>query len=239
MSRTLFRTRIKFCGMTRAGDVRLASELGADAVGFVFAEGSPRRVHPEEARAMRNALAPLVDSVAVFSDNAADEVREVVRQVRPSLLQFHGDEDDAWCRGFGVPYIKAVPMGGDVNWSNAIALQVRYPAAAAFLFDSHGNGASGGSGRTFDWSRIPDGLNRPVMVAGGLSPDNVFDAVIATMPWGVDVVSGVESAPGVKDGDRMRAFVEEVRRADCHVEPDVEAGTPEGDRANGLAAGHR
>lgn len=239
MSRTLFRTRIKFCGMTRAGDVRLASELGADAVGFVFAEGSTRRVHPEEARAMRNALAPLVDAVAVFRDNAAEEVREVVKQVRPSLLQFHGDEDDAWCRGFGVPYIKAVPMGGDVNWSNAIALQVRYPAAAAFLFDSHGNGASGGSGRTFDWSRIPDGLNRPVMVAGGLSPDNVFDAVIATMPWGVDVVSGVESEPGVKDGDRMRAFVEEVRRADCHVEPDLEAGTPEGDRANGLAAGSK
>lgn len=239
MSRTLFRTRIKFCGMTRAGDVRLASELGADAVGFVFADGSPRRVHPEEARTMRIALAPLVDAVAVFRDNAAEEVREVVKQVRPSLLQFHGDEDDAFCRGFGVPYLKAVPMGGDASWENAIALQVRYPAAAAFLFDSHGNGADGGSGRTFDWSRIPDGLNKPVMVAGGLSPANVFDAVIATMPWGVDAVSGVESAPGIKDGDRMRAFVEEVRRADCHVEPDLEAGTPEGDRANGLATGAR
>jgi phosphoribosylanthranilate isomerase len=239
MSRTLFRTRIKFCGMTRAGDVRLASELGADAVGFVFAEGSPRRVHPEEARAMRIALAPLVDAVAVFRDNGAEDVREVVKQVRPSLLQFHGDEDDAFCRGFGVPYIKAVPMGGDADWRHAIALQVRYPTAAAFLFDSHGNSVDGGSGRTFDWSRIPDGLNKPVMVAGGLSSDNVFDAVTASLPWGVDVVSGVESAPGMKDGDRMRRFVEEVRRADCHVEPDLEAGTPEGDRANGLAAGPR
>ncbi len=238
MSRTLFRTRIKFCGMTRAGDVRLASELGADAIGFVFAHGSPRRVHPEEARAMRNALAPLVDAVAVFRDNGADEVREVVKQVRPSLLQFHGDEDDAFCRGFGVPYIKAVAMGASNN-DSAIALQVRYPAAVAFLFDSHGDGVDGGSGRTFDWSRIPDGMNRPVMVAGGLTPDNVFDAVIATLPWVVDAVSGVEAGPGTKDGDRMRAFVQEVRRADCHVEPDVEAGTPAGDRANGLAEAGR
>jgi len=234
MSRTLFRTRIKFCGMTRAGDVRLASELGADAVGFVFAEGSPRRVHPEEARAMRNALAPLVDAVAVFRDNDADDVREVVKQVRPSLLQFHGDEDDAFCRGFGVPYIKAIPMGG-AHWQHAVALPVRYPAAVAFLFDSHGNGATGGSGVAFDWSRLPDRLNRPVMVAGGLSSANVHDAILATLPWGVDAVSGIESEPGVKDGDRMRAFVEEVRRADCHVEPELEAGTPAGDRANGLA----
>src|SRR3546814_16015815 len=111
MSRTLFRTRIKFCGMTRAGDVRLAGELGADAVGFIFAEGSPRRIHAREARLLRNALAPLVDAVAVFRDNPAGEVRNVVEQVRPSLLQFHGDEDDAFCRGFGVPYVKAHGLG--------------------------------------------------------------------------------------------------------------------------------
>lgn len=234
MPRTLFRTRIKFCGMTRAGDVRLASELGADAVGFVFASDSPRRIHPEEARAMRNALAPLVDSVAVFRDNSQDEVREVVRQVRPSLLQFHGDEDDGFCRGFGVPYVKGIGMGGK-DIGNAIALQVRYPAAAAFLFDSHGDGTSGGSGRRFDWTRLPTGLNKPVMLAGGLSVENVFDAIQATLPWGVDVSSGVESEPGIKDGDLMRTFVEEVRRADCHVEPDIDAGTRAGDRANGLA----
>ena len=113
LRRTLFRTRIKFCGMTRAGDVRLASELGCDAVGFVFAEGSPRRIQAREARLMRSALAPLVDAVALFRDNTTAEVREVVKAVRPTLLQFHGDEDDAFCRGFGVPYIKAVPMGGN------------------------------------------------------------------------------------------------------------------------------
>jgi len=231
MSRTLFRTRIKFCGLTRAGDVRLASELGADAIGFVFAADSRRRVHPEEARAMRIALAPLVDAVAVFRDNTSEEVREVVKQVRPSLLQFHGNEDDAFCRGFGVPYVKAIGMGNALV-ENALALQARYPHAIAFLFDSHDDDASGGSGRSFDWSRMPQGLNKPTILAGGLSPSNIFDAIVATIPWGVDASSGIESAPGIKDGERMRSFVEEVRRADCRVDPDVDA-----DRLPGVAPG--
>ena len=214
--RVLFRTRVKFCGMTRAGDVRLASELGVDAVGFVFAADSPRRVHPQQARMMRQALGPLVDAVALFRDNSAEEVRDAVRQVRPTLLQFHGNEDDAFCRGFGVPWIKAVAMGdGQVS---ATALQLRYPGAAGFLFDSHVVGGSGGTGRTFDWSHLPKTLNKPVILAGGLTPDNIFDAILATLPWGVDISSGIEVEPGVKDGERMRHFVEEVRRADCHVE---------------------
>lgn len=218
MSRTPFRTRIKFCGLTRPGDVRLASELGVDAVGFVFAETSPRRLKPEEARAMRHALAPLVDAVALFMNNPQEEVREVVRQVRPSLLQFHGDEDDAFCRSFGVPYLKAVAMGGNGSREDGIALHRRFPNAAGFLFDSHGGGESGGSGRTFDWGRLPTGLQKPFVLAGGLTPDNVFQAVRDTMPWGVDVSSGIEVSPGIKDGDRMRRFVEEVRRADCNVD---------------------
>ncbi|MFC0679177.1 phosphoribosylanthranilate isomerase [Lysobacter korlensis] len=218
MSRTPFRTRIKFCGLTRPGDVRLASELGVDAVGFVFAEKSSRRLKAEEARAMRHALAPLVDAVALFMDNAQEEVREVVRQVRPSLLQFHGSEDDAFCRGFGVPYLKAVPMGGNGSLEDGIALHRRYPGAAGFLFDSHGSGESGGSGRAFDWSRLPSGMQKPFVLAGGLTPDNVFRAIRDTMPWGVDVSSGIEVSPGIKDGDRMRKFVEEVRRADCNVD---------------------
>ncbi|WP_241200685.1 phosphoribosylanthranilate isomerase [Lysobacter enzymogenes] len=217
-SRTLFRTRIKFCGFTRPGDVRLACELGADAIGFVFAAGSKRRVAPEEARAMRQALAPLVDAVALFADNPVEEVREVVRQVRPSLLQFHGNEDDAYCRGFGVPYLKAIPMGGELATQHPSALLMRFPGAAGFLFDSHAEGGSGGSGHTFDWKRIPVGVQKPFVLAGGITPDNVFEAILATLPWGVDVSSGIESAPGLKDGDKMRQFVEEVRRADCHVE---------------------
>ena len=215
--RVLYRTRVKFCGMTRAGDVRLASELGVDAVGFVFARSSPRRIRPEEARLMRNALAPLVDAVALFMDNTAEEVRDAIRQVRPTLLQFHGSEDDAFCRGFGVPWVKAIGMGGQTPES-ATALQLRYPGAAGFLFDSHASGSTGGTGKTFDWSLLPKALNKPAILSGGITPDNVFDAILATLPWGVDVSSGIESAPGIKDGDRMRHFVEEVRRADCHVE---------------------
>jgi phosphoribosylanthranilate isomerase len=219
MSRTLFRTRIKFCGMTRAGDVRLASELGVDAVGFVFAPGSPRRVEPEEARVLRNAMEPLVDAVALFKDNPIEEVREVVKQVRPSLLQFHGNEDDAFCRSFGISYIKGIPMRGldpAQRAGQATQLQLRFPGAAAFLFDGHAQGQAGGTGQMFDWSTIPTGMGKPFVLAGGLRPDNVFDAVISTLPWGVDVASGIETAPGIKDGDKMRRFVEEVRRADCH-----------------------
>ncbi len=218
MSRTLFRTRIKFCGLTRSGDVRLASELGADAIGFVFADRSPRRVQPEEARAMRCALAPLVDAVALFMDNPVDDVREVIKQVRPSLLQFHGSEDDAYCRSFGLPYLKAFAMGGSDPVPDARILHSRYPGAAGFLFDGHAVGEVGGAGQGFDWSRIPEALTKPYVVAGGLDAGNVFDAIMATLPWGVDVSSGIESAPGIKDGDKMRRFVEEVRRADCHAE---------------------
>jgi phosphoribosylanthranilate isomerase len=222
MNRTLFRTRIKFCGMTRAGDVRLASELGVDAIGFVFAAASPRRVRAEEARVMRNALAPLVDAVALFMDNSAEDVRNVVKLVRPSLLQFHGSEDDAFCRSFGTPYLKAIPMGEGTHVGDATALQLRFPAAAALLFDGHGGEVRGGNGSRFDWSRIPTGLHKPFVLAGGLDPDNVFEAIQQTLPWGVDVSSGIESAPGIKDGDLMRHFVEEVRRADCHTDAELD-----------------
>jgi len=217
VSRTLFRTRIKFCGMTRAGDIRLASELGVDAVGFIFAKGSARRVAPSEARAMRQAIAPMVDVVALFQGNNREEVREVLRAVRPTLLQFHGEEDDTFCRSFNLPYLKAIAMGSDADVT-ARELQQLYPHAAGFLFDSHSKGGSGGSGVAFDWSRIPAGVNRPYLLAGGITPDNVHAAVLATEPWGVDVSSGIESAPGLKDGYRMRQFVEEVRRADAELQ---------------------
>ena len=206
--------------MARAGDVRLAGELGVDAVGFVFAQDSPRQLRAAEARALRAALAPLVDVVAVFRDNSAGEVREVVRLLRPGLLQFHGDEDGAYCRRFDLPYVKAVAMGGGTP-PDAAALQAAYPDAAGFLFDSHGGGHDGGSGRCFDWAALPAGLSRPFLLSGGLSPRNVNDAVVRTRPWGVDVSSGIEAAPGRKDGELMRAFVAEVRRADCS--PDASA----------------
>lgn len=217
MSERSVRTRIKFCGLTRAEDVRLACALGVDAVGFVFAECSKRRVSPAQAADLRAALDPFVAAVALFMDNDAATVREVIDTVRPTILQFHGDEDDAFCASFGLPYLKAVAMGGAV--ARADDLGERYPRAAGFLFDSHAAGQAGGSGHAFDWSRIPRDCPRPWLLAGGLHPDNVFDAIRATHGWGVDVSSGIESAPGEKDAAKMQRFAEEVRRADDFAHP--------------------
>lgn len=209
------RTRIKFCGMTREQDLRLAAHLGVDAIGLVFAQRSRRRVTPAQGAALRAALPPLVASVALFMDNDADEVRQVVETVRPGVLQFHGDEDDAFCRAFGLPYLKAIAMGGAA--ASADGLRARYPGAVGLLLDGHAAGEAGGTGRRFDWSRVPADPGLPFLLAGGLGPDNVHDAIVATRPWGVDVASGVEAEgqPGVKDAARMQRFVEEVRRADA------------------------
>ncbi|QIL20440.1 phosphoribosylanthranilate isomerase [Thermomonas sp. HDW16] len=215
MVRPLFRTRVKFCGLTRAGDVRLAGELGVDAVGLIFAQRSPRRVTPQAARALRDAMAPLVDVVALFMDNGVDEVREAIAHARPTLLQFHGSEDDEFCRRFGLPYLKGIGLRGAGTGVNGRVLHARYPHAAGFVLDGHVAGEPGGSGQRVDIAAIPADMSKPFVLAGGLSADNVFAAVRAASPWGVDVSSGVESEPGIKDGVMMRRFVEEVRRADC------------------------
>jgi len=207
------RTRIKFCGLTRAGDVRLAGELGVDAIGLVFAKGSKRLVNLSEARILRQAVAPLVDVVALFRNNSRAEVREVIAGLRPSLLQFHGEEDDAFCASFQWPWIKAVPMGGG-HAVSARELQGLYPNAHGLLLDSHAAGGSGGSGLAFDWSQVPASLHRPFLLAGGIGQHNVAEAIAAGQPWGVDVSSGIESAPGIKDGEKMAAFVAAVQAAD-------------------------
>lgn len=209
----LRRTRIKFCGLTRAEDVAEACALGVDAMGFVFAARSKRRVSAQAAAALHDGLHPFVDAVALFMDTPADEVRDTIATVRPTILQFHGGEDDAFCAGFGLPYLKAIAMGGDAD-ADAASLLARYPRAAGFLFDSNAHGQAGGSGHTFDWSRIPAGFARPYLLAGGLHPENVFEAIRATRCWGVDVSSGIEAEPGLKNHERMRRFVSEVRRAD-------------------------
>ncbi len=219
------RTRIKFCGMTRVEDALDAAALGVDAIGLIFAARSKRRVAPDAAAGIREALPPFVASVALFMDNSADEVRATIERVRPTLLQFHGGEDDAFCAAFGLPYLKAVAMGGGDGGEDPAMLVARWPRAAAFLFDSHAKGEAGGSGRTFDWARVPAGFARPFLVAGGLTPDNVFDAIRTAGCWGVDVSSGIEAGgieaggiegatPGIKDTAKMRRFVAEVARAD-------------------------
>lgn len=205
------RTRIKFCGLTRPGDVRLAVELGVDALGFVFAKQSMRKLDESQIEGLRQACSPLVTVVALFMDNTGVEVSSAIRSLSPTLLQFHGTENDTFCRSFGLPFIKSLPMGeGALDPIQAIK---RYPSAAAFLLDGHRSGETGGRGEKFDWTAIP-ALNKPFFLAGGLTPDNVAEAIKISRPYAVDVSSGIESAPGIKDGEKMAKFVEQVRSAD-------------------------
>lgn len=205
-------TRIKFCGLTRAEDVRTAVELGVDFVGLVFAPRSSRRLLMGQARMLRELAPEEIAVVALVMDNPAGEVRAILEHVRPDLLQFHGAEDEAFCAGFGVPYYKAIAMGG--AGEGAFTAVARYPSAHGFLFDGHAAGEQGGSGKRFDWKQMPQDLDRPYLLAGGLAPDNVAVAIRTAHPWGVDVSSGIESAPGLKDAEKMRRFVEQVRLAD-------------------------
>jgi phosphoribosylanthranilate isomerase len=208
------RTRIKFCGMTRAEDVRVAVALGVDAIGLIFARRSPRRIDLDRALALRDAVSSRVSVVALVMDNATDEVAAIVEHLRPHLLQFHGSEDDAFCTGFGLPFLKALPMR-DVGANAVPAMLARYPSAAGFVLDGHSAGGAGGSGERFDWAVIPQQRpGRPWLLAGGLDAATVGAAIRSLRPWGVDVASGIEAAPGVKDHERMRALVAAVRGAD-------------------------
>lgn len=205
-------TRIKCCGMTRPDDALLAARLGADAIGLVFTARSRRQVTPAHAQEVVAALPPFVATVALFMDDSEALVRQVIDEVGPTLLQFHGGESDAWCAQFGLPFLKAIAMGGGTS---ALPRLREYPHAAGLLLDGHAAGEAGGSGKAFDWSLLPAGLAQPVILAGGLHAGNVGDAVRAARPWAVDVASGVESAPGVKDPARLEAFIRAVRAADA------------------------
>jgi phosphoribosylanthranilate isomerase len=202
-------TRIKCCGMTRVEDALLAARLGADAIGLVFTARSPRRLDLQQAKLIRQALPPFVATVALFMDDDAVLVHAVIEAVQPELLQFHGQESDAWCVQFGRRYLKAIAMGeGDA----ALSRLHDYPHAAGLLLDGHGLGEAGGSGRAFDWSRMPAGLAQPLILAGGLNPGNVADAICIARPWAVDVASGIEASPGIKDAAKMAAFIAAVRQ---------------------------
>ena len=203
-------TRIKCCGMTRVEDAQLAAQYGADAIGVIFTARSKRRVDIARAKEICLALPPFVSTVALFMDDDAAYVREVLREVQPDLLQFHGDESEEWCGQFGHRYLKAMAMG---DGAVALARLHEYPGAAGLLLDGHGLGEAGGSGKAFDWSLMPTDLEQPLILAGGLSPDNVAHAIRVAQPWAVDVSSGIESAPGIKDAAKMYAFIQAVRQA--------------------------
>ena len=208
------RTRVKICGVTRVEDALLACGLGADAIGMVMTPTSPRCVSIERARAIRDVLPPFVDAVVLSHDLSEERVCAVVQGVRPDIVQFHGSEDAAFCESFGVRYLKAIGMDGDVDVRAAAA---EHPHAVGFVLDGHPPGQQGGRGKTFDWSRIPEDFARPILLAGGLHPGNVGDAIRTVRPWAVDLASGVESAPGIKDAAKLRAFFAAVRAADAEL----------------------
>jgi phosphoribosylanthranilate isomerase len=205
------RVRVKFCGMTRSEDALSAVALGVDAIGMVLTRKSKRFAGIDNARAIRRALPPFVTAVTLFMDDDPAFIAEVVATIRPDLLQFHGSEEAPDCVRYGLPYLKAVPMGGGSDWRAVVGA---HPQAAGFLFDGNATGEQGGSGRRFDWTQLPADVDRPVIVAGGLTPDNVGEAIHTARPYAVDVSGGIESAPGLKDAEKMRRFVAAVRSSE-------------------------
>jgi phosphoribosylanthranilate isomerase len=200
--------RIKFCGFTRAEDAAKAAALGVDAIGVVHVPGSKRHVPLVEMPAIRGAVPAHIDLVALFVNPDADTVHKVITALQPSLLQFHGDEPDAFCAGFGLPFIKAMAMGGDAG--DIGQRQHDYPNARALVLDGHAPGALGGQGERFAWSNLP-ALDKPIYLAGGLDAGNVAEAIAIVQPAAVDVSSGIESTPGAKDLKKMQDFIRAAR----------------------------
>ena len=218
------RTRIKICGITRIEDAVCAAAAGADAIGLVFYGPSPRVVTLEQAASISNALPPFVSTVALFVNATPVEVDNVIVRMRPSILQFHGDEDAAYCTQFGIPFLKAIRVGSGMTAVDLLEYQERFHAARALLLDTLSVGVYGGSGESFDWKVIPDVMRRRIVLSGGLLPANVADAIRMIRPLAVDVSSGVEcvglqngvvGVKGVKDHTRIQKFIKEVRNADA------------------------
>ena len=225
------RTRVKICGLTRQGDAQAAADLGADALGLVFYAASPRAVSIAQAQEVIRDLSSGVTVVALFVNAAEPEIRAVLDKVRIDLLQFHGDETPQDCARYGVPYIKAVRMREGID---LFEIEKMYGSASGLLLDSYQCGVAGGTGVAFDWARVPQSvtkrLTKPIILAGGLTPDNVAGAIKQVRPYAVDVSGGVESVDahgcasvaegrmpgatkGIKDAAKMAAFIQGVNSA--------------------------
>ena len=205
------RTRVKICGITRPEHARAAAVAGADAIGLMFYEPSPRYVTPARAREVCAALPPLVSAVGVFVNPQPREIETVVEGLPVDLLQFHGEEPPDLCAGAGKPYMKAVRVrtGEDI-----VEAATRYPDARALLLDAHHDALWGGTGARFDRDVVPEDVGRPIVLAGGLTPENVAGAIRRVRPFAVDVSGGVESAPGEKDVRSIERFMKEVVSAE-------------------------
>jgi phosphoribosylanthranilate isomerase len=204
------RTRIKICGITREEDLRAAIELGADALGFVFYPPSPRFLSDARAAELARGMPPFVTLVGLFVNEDAATVRRILKQIPLQLLQFHGEEDAAYCRQFGLPYIKAARVRPGLD---LLEYAASFPDARGLLLDAYVEGY-GGVGQTFDWNLIPRNLPLPLILSGGLDAANVDDALRTLRPWAVDVSSGVESSKGIKDAGKIAAFITGVRNAE-------------------------
>ena len=207
----MFRTRVKICGIRSLPDAKAALEAGADALGFVFYEKSPRAVSVEQAAEIVRKLPAFVSTVGLFVNADEEQLRAVLAQCPLDLVQFHGDESPAFCESFGYPYIRALRMKDGVDVAREVG---KYPGARAILLDSYIPGVPGGTGESFDWQRIPGERDFPLLLAGGLTSDNVAEGIASCRPWAVDVSGGVEASPGVKSAVRIRQFIQAVADAD-------------------------
>lgn len=203
-------TRVKICGITSVADAQTALNAGADAIGLVFYAPSPRAVTIEQAREIAASVGPFVTVVGLFVNADESYVRDVLANVGLHLLQFHGDESPEFCESFHRPYMKAIRMRPELDLAGAFD---KYASATAILLDAYRPGVPGGTGETFDWQRVPKQSLRPIVLAGGLTPENVASAIQATHVYGVDVSGGVESAPGKKDSQKVEQFIYNARHA--------------------------
>jgi len=201
--------RIKVCGITNVSDARVAVEAGVDAIGLVFYEPSPRNIADlDVAQEIALSVGPFVTVVALFVNPTVAFVQRILKNVPLHILQFHGDEEAEFCKQFNRPYMKALRMkeGVDVN-----AQVAQYPCATGILLDAYKKGVPGGTGETFDWARVPEKPLAPIVLAGGLTPNNIAKAVLSVGVYGVDVSGGVELSPGVKDKNKIKAFVDNAK----------------------------
>jgi phosphoribosylanthranilate isomerase len=208
------RTRIKICGITREQDVLAVAGNGADALGLVFHEKSPRHVSVQLAAQLAQSVPPFLTIVGLFVNPSVDYVREVMAKVPLDVLQFHGEEEPQFCRQFGKSYLKAIRVKPGVNLVECAA---RYAGAQGLLLDAFVEGNQGGTGESFDWSLIPHDLPLPVILSGGLHAGNVAAAISQVQPYAVDVSSGVEAAKGIKDAAKIAAFIKEVKNVDIQL----------------------
>ena len=202
-------TRIKICGITRMEDALAAAHSGADALGLVFYDKSPRYVTPKQAAQLAAAIPPFVTLVGLFVNPSAEAVQEILQQVPLDVLQFHGEEEPIFCAQFNRPYLKAVRVKYGVD---LVQYAARYKDAQGLLLDAFIEGTHGGTGVSFDWTLIPHNLPLPLVLSGGLDVNNVADSIKQVRPWAVDVSSGVEAGKGIKDAAKIAAFINEVKK---------------------------